>query len=57
LVGIARRIADTIGTSAMPPVRETLGKLAAQAAMVEGMVVGMEAAGHMQDGYYVPTST
>jgi 4-hydroxyphenylacetate 3-monooxygenase len=54
LVGIARRIADTIGTSAMPPVRETLGKLAAQAAMVEGMVVGMEAAGHMQDGYYVP---
>ena len=54
LVGVARRIADTIGTSAMPPVRETLGKLAAQAAMVEGMVVGMEAAGHMQDGYFVP---
>jgi 4-hydroxyphenylacetate 3-monooxygenase len=54
LVGIARGIADMIGTSAMPPVRETLGKLAAQAAMVEGMVVGMEAAGHMQDGYYVP---
>lgn len=54
LIGIARRIADTIGTSAMPPVRETLGKLAAQAAMVEGMVVGMEAAGHVQDGYYVP---
>ena len=22
--------------------------------MVEGMVAGMEAAGHMQDGYYVP---
>ena len=54
LVGIARRVADTIGTSAMPPVRETLGKLAAQAAMVEGMVVGMEAAGGMQDGYFVP---
>jgi len=54
LIGIARRIADTIGTSAMAPVRETLGRLAAQAAMVEGMVVGMEAAGHMQDGYYVP---
>jgi 4-hydroxyphenylacetate 3-monooxygenase len=54
LVGVARRIADTIGTSAMPPVREALGKLAAQAAMVEGMVVGMEAAGHMQGGYYVP---
>ena len=54
LLGVARRLADTIGTSAMPPVRETLGRLAAQAAMVEGMVAGMEAAGHMQDGYYVP---
>jgi 4-hydroxyphenylacetate 3-monooxygenase len=54
LVGVARRLADTIGTSAMPPVREALGKLAAQAAMVEGMVVGMEAAGHMENGYYVP---
>jgi 4-hydroxyphenylacetate 3-monooxygenase len=38
----------------MPPVREVLGRLAAQAAMVEGMVWGMEAAGHMQDGHYVP---
>jgi len=54
LLGIAGRLTDTIGTRAMPAVRETLGKLAAQAAMVEGMVVGMEAAGHMQDGYYVP---
>ena len=54
LVGVARRIADTIGTSAMPPVRETLGRLAAQAAMVDGMVVGMEAAGHGEGGYFVP---
>src|SRR6202043_3440481 len=54
LVGVARRLADTIGTSAMPPVAEVLGRLAAQAAMVEGMVAGMEAAGHVQDGYYVP---
>jgi 4-hydroxyphenylacetate 3-monooxygenase len=54
LLGVAHRLADTIGTSAMPPVRETLGKLAAQAAMVEGMVAGMEAAGHIEGGYYVP---
>lgn len=54
LIGIAHRLAETIGTAAMPPVRETLGKLAAQAAMVEGMVVAMEAAGHMQGGYFVP---
>jgi 4-hydroxyphenylacetate 3-monooxygenase len=54
LVGIARRLADTIGTGAIPSVAEVLGRLAAQAAMVEGMVVAMESAGHMQDGYYVP---
>src|SRR6266446_2174818 len=54
LVGVAHRLAETIGTAAMAPVREALGRLAAQAAMVEGMVAGMEAAGHMQDGYYVP---
>src|SRR5258707_4917162 len=54
LVGVARRLAETIGTAAMPPVRETLGRLAAQAAMVEGMVWGMEAAGHMEGEYYVP---
>jgi 4-hydroxyphenylacetate 3-monooxygenase len=54
LVGVARRLAETIGTASMPPVRETLGNLAAQAAMVEGMVWGMEAAGHMEGGYYVP---
>ena len=35
-------------------VREVLGRLAAQAAMVESMMVGMEVAGHLQDGYYVP---
>jgi 4-hydroxyphenylacetate 3-monooxygenase len=54
LVGVARRLAETIGTAAMPPVRETLGRLAAQAAMVEGMVCGMEAKGHMEAGYFVP---
>src|SRR5438034_7662691 len=50
LVGVAHRLAETIGTAAMPPVREVLGRLAAQAAMVEGMVWGMEAKGHMEIG-------
>ena len=54
LVGVAHRLAETIGTAAMPPVRESLGWLAAQAAMVEGMVWGMEAKGHMEGGYFVP---
>jgi 4-hydroxyphenylacetate 3-monooxygenase len=38
----------------MPPVRETLGKLAAQAAMVDAMVHGMEAAGAQEGAYFVP---
>ncbi|HKS89551.1 MAG TPA: 4-hydroxyphenylacetate 3-hydroxylase N-terminal domain-containing protein, partial [Stellaceae bacterium] len=54
LVGVARQLAETIGTASMPPVRETLGRLAAQAAMVEGMVWGMEAKGHMEGDYFVP---
>lgn len=54
LAGIARRLAETIGIDRMPAVREELGWIAAQAAMVEGMVAGMEAAGHLQDGYWVP---
>jgi len=54
LVGVARRLAETIGTGDMPPVREVLGRLAAQAAMVEGMVWGMEAKGHVESGHFVP---
>ena len=37
-----------------PQVRETLGQLAAEAAMVEGMVIGMEAAGWHYGKYFVP---
>ena len=54
LVGIARRIAETIGTIAMPPVRETLGRLAAQAAMVEAMLHGMDAAGAAAGEFFLP---
>lgn len=54
LVGMARRITETIGTFGMPPVREKLGWLAAKAAMVEGLLYGMEAAGTDQNGYFVP---
>ena len=53
-VGVARRICETIGTVGMPPVAEKLGHLAAQAAMVEGLVYGMESGGGMYNGYYVP---
>jgi 4-hydroxyphenylacetate 3-monooxygenase len=54
LAGLARGVADTIGTVNFPPVRETLGKIASQAAMIASMVYGMEAAGRMRGPYYLP---
>lgn len=53
-IGIARRICETIGTIEMPSVSEKLGHMAAQAAMVEGLVYGMESGGGNYNGYYVP---
>lgn len=54
LLGLARKIADTNGIINFPPVRETLGQLAAETAMVEGMVVGMEASGWYYGKYFLP---
>jgi 4-hydroxyphenylacetate 3-monooxygenase len=54
LVGLAKKIADTNGIATFPQVRETLGQLAAETAMVEGMVVGMEASGSHYGKYFVP---
>ena len=54
LVGVARKIADINGLSAMPQVIQQLGHMAAQAAMVEGLVYGMESSGQEEHGYYVP---
>jgi 4-hydroxyphenylacetate 3-monooxygenase len=54
LMGIAHRIAEINGTIGLPPVRDALGQLAAEAGLVEGMVRGMEAKGSVRNGYYVP---
>lgn len=54
LVGLAHRTAEINGTIGMPPVRETLGQLAAEVGMVEGLLYGMEAKGTMHGDYYVP---
>ena len=54
LVGLARRLTETIGTANMPAVREQLGRLAAQAGMVEAMMHGMEAAGEHYGEWWVP---
>ena len=54
LVGLARRIADANDLTRIPQVVETLGRLAAQAGMIEGLVNGMEAAGRYVGPYYIP---
>lgn len=54
MAGLARKIAETIGTIAIPSVREKLGWLSAQVGMVEGMLYGMEANGFLYNGYFVP---
>jgi len=54
LAGLGRRIAEVNGTLAFPQVREQLGRLAANAALVEAMVVTMEAKGTMWGDHFVP---
>jgi 4-hydroxyphenylacetate 3-monooxygenase len=54
LLGIARRIAEVNGIIGLPPVKDGLGQLAAEAAMVDGLVHGMEVKGRSVNGYFVP---
>ncbi len=54
LAGIARRTAEVNGTIGMPQVRETLGQLAAEVGMVDGLLHGMEAKGSHWGEYFVP---
>ena len=54
LVGMARKIAETTGVISYPQVVESLGNLAGQAGLVEGMVYGMEAKGRYVGKYFVP---
>ena len=54
LLGLARKIAETNGILSIPEVAGTLGYLAANTAMMEGMVKGMEAGGVSYGPYFVP---
>jgi 4-hydroxyphenylacetate 3-monooxygenase len=54
LAGIARRIAEINGIVGFPQVREMLGQLAAEVAMVDALVAAMEVKGTMYGQYYVP---
>ncbi len=50
--GLGRKIAAALGTDNLPQVRETLGQLAASAAMVEGLVHAMEIKGERWGAYF-----
>jgi len=54
LLGLARKIAETNGIMQFPPVRETLGQLAAEVGMVDGLLAGMESAGFHYGRYWIP---
>ncbi len=54
LVALARKITEAIGTTDIPPVREQLGYMAAQAGMVDAMLAGMEASGRHWGEWWCP---
>jgi 4-hydroxyphenylacetate 3-monooxygenase len=54
LVGVAHRVAETIGTVDFPQVRESLGTLASEAGMIDAYVHAMEAKGSHYGPYFMP---
>jgi 4-hydroxyphenylacetate 3-monooxygenase len=54
LAGVAHRIAEANGIAAFPQVRDSLGQIAAQVGLVEGLLHGMEAKGQRAGPYFVP---
>ncbi|WP_429571416.1 4-hydroxyphenylacetate 3-hydroxylase family protein [Paraburkholderia sp. UCT70] len=56
LVGIAHRIAETTGSIDIPAIKGQIGRLAAQATLVDGLVKGMEAAAVRIGDYVVPSA-
>ena len=56
LLGLAHKIAETNGIIDFPSVREILGQLAADAALVEALLSTMEIKGRKVGRYFVPNS-
>lgn len=54
LAGVGRMIAMANGIENMPQVREILGQLAAEVAMVDGLVRAMEVKGSLHGRYFIP---
>ncbi len=57
LLGVARKITEINGIIGFPPVKETLGQMAAEVSMVEGLVESMEVSGSKFGDYFVPNSS
>ncbi len=54
MLGVARRMAETIGTISIPSVAEKLGWMAAEVSAVEGLLLGMEASPVRRGKYFAP---
>ena len=54
LAGLAHRIAEANGTVAFPSVRDSLGQIAAEVGLVDGLLHGMEVKGRQAGAYFVP---
>jgi len=54
MLGVARRITETIGTIGIPSVAEKLGWMASEVSAVEGLLYGMESSGVQRGRYFAP---
>jgi len=54
LAGLAHHIAEANGIVAFPQVRDSLGQIAAEVGLVDGLLHGMEAKGGRAGAYFVP---
>jgi 4-hydroxyphenylacetate 3-monooxygenase len=54
LAGLAHRIAEANGVLAFPQVRDSLGQIAAEVGLVDGLLHGMEVKGQRAGAYFVP---
>lgn len=57
LLGLAHRMAAENGLLHLPPVMETLGQMAAEVNVVQGMITAMETNGTQYGKYYIPNSS
>jgi 4-hydroxyphenylacetate 3-monooxygenase len=57
LLGLARRMAEANGILQFPSTQETLGQMAAEVNLIDGMISAMEARGTRYGPYFVPNTS